>query len=188
MTHVQSPPRPESVAVPLATSVHRDLEVGRYDHVQQGAPWLRDLALEAARVAEVPIVAINLMKSTTQRTVAAVGVEVTLQARQHTLCHAIIDEGRTVHVADASADPRWAANPFVDGRWGRVRFYGSHPLVSPSGLVVGTLCVLDDHPRELAPAQVDALDALAARVVAELEESRLAALKAGVRRWSRTVA
>ena len=38
------------------------------------------------------------------------------------------------------------------------------------------------------PERVDALDALAARVVAELEESRLAALKAGIRSWSRTVA
>ena len=56
-----------------------------------------------------------------------------------------IARGERVHVADASLDERWADNPFVDGRWGRVRFYGAYPLLSPSGFAVGTLCVFDDR-------------------------------------------
>lgn len=186
MIRLESPPTPvvtPASTAALATRVHRDLEVGRYDHVPQGAPWLRDLAVEAARIAGVPSAAINLMKSTTQRTVAGVGVEPTLHARQHSLCGVIIDEARTVHVVDVSADERWARNPFVDGRWASIRFYGAHPLVSPSGLVVGTLCVFDDQRRELRASQVAELDDLAAQVVVELERSRLASLKAGVHRW-----
>lgn len=180
MIRAQSPSPQALARVPLATAVHRDLEVGRYDHVPQDAPWLRDLALEAARVASVPIAAINLMRSTTQRTVAAVGTDAGVHARAHALCDRVVDEGRTTHVADVSLDERWAHNPFVDGRWGRVRFYGGHPLLNPSGFVVGTLCVLDERPRELEAHQVMALDALAARVVAQLEESRLDALRATV--------
>ncbi|KQT94619.1 hypothetical protein ASG49_07180 [Marmoricola sp. Leaf446] len=171
--------------VPLATTVDRDQEVGRYNHVPQGAPWLQDLALRAARVADVPAAAINLMGSTTQRTVAAVGAEVTFHHRGDSMCGAIIDAGRTVHVADASVDERWADNPFVNGRWAHVRFYGAHPLVAPSGFVIGTLCVFDDHPRELPVATVARLDDLAAQVVTELETSRAAALRSGLDRWGR---
>lgn len=168
--------------VTLATSVHRDLEVGRYDHVPQGATWLRALADEAARIAQVPMATVNLMKSTTQRTVAAAGSEANLVERKDSMCDAIIDAGHRIHVADASTDERWAHNPFVDGRRGRIRFYGAHPLVSPTGFVVGTLCVLDLRPRELEPQQIAELDRLATRVTDELEESRLAALRAGIRR------
>ena len=186
MIRLESPPTAvvaPSTTASLATRVHRDLEVGRYDHVPQGAPWLHDIAVEAARVAGVAAAAVNLMKSTTQRTVAGVGLEPALHARQHSMCGAIIDEGRAVHVADVSADERWAHNPFVDGRWASIRFYGAHPLLSASGLAVGTLCVFDDQPRELLASQVAELDDLAAQVVAELERSRLASLKAGMHRW-----
>lgn len=172
--------------VPPASSFHRDLEVARYDHVPQGAPWLRAIVLEAARVAQVPAAALNLVKSTTQRTVAAVGTEATLHDRRDSMCGEIVDLGRTIHVEDASYDVRWADNPFVDGRWAAVRFYGSHPLVAPSGFAVGTLCVLDDRPRVLPEHCVDQLDRLAARAVTELEESRLAELKSGMYSWGRT--
>ncbi len=182
MIHMNSLHHSSRLPVTLGGTVHRDLEVGRYDHIPQGAPWLRALAEEAARIAQVPVAAINLMKSTTQRTVAAVGAEANLLERKDSMCDAIIDDGRRVHVADASMDERWAHNPFVDGRWGSIRFYGAHPLVSPSDFVVGTLCVLDGRPRELEPQQIAELDQLAARVTAELEESRLEALRAGVRR------
>lgn len=176
----QPPPFPEPRVETLAMSVRRDLEVGRYDHVPQRAVWLQAIALEAAQVAGASAASINLMKSTTQRTVAAVGADVTLSSRRDSMCAAIIDDGRTVHVSDVSLDSRWMNNPFVNGRWGNVRFYGAHPLINPAGFVIGTLCVRDEHPRELTPCQVQTLDALARRVVAELEDSRLAALKAGI--------
>lgn len=182
------PPVPPIVrVVPLSSSARRDLEVGRYDHVPQGAPWLRAIAMEAARVADVPAAAINLMKSTTQRTVAAVGLEPTVHDRRDSMCASIIEAGRAVHVADASLDERWAGNPFVDGRWSNIRFYGAHPLVAPSGLVVGTLCVFDSRPRELPASRVARLDELATQVVTELEHSRLAALKAGMHRWGKAI-
>lgn len=183
MIRVQSAVPPVVPVVPLAVSIHRDLEVSRYDHVPQGASWLQDIVAEAARVADVPAAVINLMKSTTQRTVAAVGAEPTFHDRKDSMCGRILEEGRTVHVADASLDERWARNPFVNGRWANVRFYGAHPLVAPSGLVIGTLCVFDQRPRELRAASIAELDELASLVVTQLEESRVAALRAGLRRW-----
>ena len=172
---------------PLGASVLRDLEVGRYDHVPQRAPWLEAIVAEAARIAAVPAAVVNLMKSTTQRTVVAVGAEPTVHDRRNSMCTAIIDDGRTVHVADASVDERWVDNPFVDGRWGNIRFYGAHPLLTGAGFAVGTLCVLDTQPRELSARQAAMLDDLASQVVEELEASRLASLKAGMSQWGRAV-
>ncbi|UQN10057.1 hypothetical protein [Deinococcus sp. QL22] len=47
--------------------------------------------------------------------------------------------------------------------------YAGAPLTSPSGYRIGTLCVLDDQPHPLTPADVAALQDLAALVVDELE-------------------
>ena len=157
----------------LDAAARRDPEVRRFDHVGTGVLWLKCLADQAARIAEVPAAAINLMKSSTQRTVAAVGIEVTVLDRKHSMCDAIIESGSRVHVADVSTDPRWSDNPFVNGTWGNIRFYGAHPLIAPSHFVIGTLCVFDSRPRQLEAHQVHKLDALAATIVDKLERSRV---------------
>ena len=46
------------------------------------------------------------------------------------------------------------------------------PLVTPRGYAVGTLCVVDQTPRELNLAQSDALRALGRAVVSQLELRR----------------
>lgn len=112
------------------TEMRRALEVARYDSVPDGCAELRSLAWQAARVADVPVAGINLMKASTQRTVVSVGADVTVLDRRDSLCGAAIDSAHWTHVRDASHDERWWRNPFVDGRWARVRFYGAHPLRS----------------------------------------------------------
>lgn len=161
--------------LPLAgREAERVREVSAYDALGPGSPRLLRLAQEAAAIAGTRVAVVNLIGGSVQRTVAAAGIEATLTPRVDSLCSRIIGERRTVHVADASQDPRFAGNPFVDGRRGSIRFYGGHPLVSSDGLVLGTLCVLDGRPRTLHPSQVEALDAVAAEVVAVLEDWRRA--------------
>jgi hypothetical protein len=46
------------------------------------------------------------------------------------------------------------------------------PLLSPEGLAIGTLCVIDRKPRELTPQQKDSLRELAKGVVLLLEIRR----------------
>ncbi|GAB3669202.1 hypothetical protein GCM10027596_41140 [Nocardioides korecus] len=153
-------------------SLHRGAAwnvVSRYQAVPAGMPQLRTLAEEAAALAQTPVAAINLITATVQRTLASVGTEVTILARRDSMCGAIVDGCRPVHVMDASMDERWATNPFVDGRWGNVRFYGGHPLVSREGFPVGTLCVLDERPRRLDAWRTVALENLARRVVHQLD-------------------
>ena len=137
-----------------------------------GKPPSRDLqALVelAAQVCDVPTAAINMITATEQHQVAAAGFDRSICAREDSMCAAVLGEPLPVVVADASADPRFADNPFVTGSLGQVRFYASAPLVTPAGVTVGRLCVFDDEPRVLSVRQHGALLALADRVLDVLE-------------------
>ena len=76
-------------------------------------------------------------------------------------------------VPDARLDARFATNPFVTGDIASVRFYASSPLVTPTGVPIGTLCVFDDVPRGLSASGARALEVLAEQVVDVLELRRL---------------
>ena len=99
------------------------------------------------------------------------GLEATQTSREVSFCaHAILRSDLLV-VPDASADPRFSANPLVTGP-PHFRFYAGAPLVMPDGHVLGTLCVIDQVPRQLSPEQADALRTLSHQVVSELELRR----------------
>jgi GAF domain-containing protein len=83
--------------------------------------------------------------------------------------HAILDREPLV-VGDATQDPRFADNPMVLGE-PHVRFYAGVPLYSVDRMPIGTLCVLDRVPRELAPDDLDLLRDLA-RMVEQLIHHR----------------
>jgi len=71
--------------------------------------------------------------------------------REHLLgsglyCEQVIKSREPLHVPDALSDPRWADNP--DIKLSMIAYHG-HPILSPDGGVFGTICVLDEKPREL---------------------------------------
>ena len=84
------------------------------------------------------------------------------------LCASAILSDTTWVVNDARVDPRTLANPLVAGEFG-LQFYAGSPLHTQDGFNLGTLCVIDKHPRELTQEQLRVLDDLAALVVDELE-------------------
>ena len=127
------------------------------------------LADVAAQVARVPMATINLITATEQHQVATVGFEASICAREDSMCNAVFEHGEPVVVPDAREDPRFRDNPFVTGAIGKVRFYATHPLTTPQGVPIGTLCVFDEQPRTLDAQQRQALGSLADRVVDLLE-------------------
>ena len=101
------------------------------------------------------------------------GLDATETCRRHSFCgHTIASEAIMV-VADASADPRFAANPLVTGA-PHIRFYAGAPLVLASGHRIGTLCVIDPAPRDgFTTREADILSLMASQVVALLESRRI---------------
>jgi len=71
-------------------------------------------------------------------------------------------------VPDAANDRRFADAPrAIDGA--PIRFYAGAALVTSEGDAVGTLCVIDQQPRQLTEDQQSALWALSRQVVAQVE-------------------
>lgn len=123
----------------------------------------------AAKLCGVPFSAVNIVTPEQQVQLAAAGLEPGLCAREDSMCAKVFQQGQTTVVPDASADPRFAANPFVTGEIARVRFYASSPLQTASGFALGSLCVFSNAPAMISAEQIAMLDALAAQVVEVLE-------------------
>jgi signal transduction histidine kinase len=119
----------------------------------------------AARIADVPFAAVNIITDTEQHQVATVGFEATVCSSEDAMCAVTVRAGVPIAVSDASQDPRFARNRFVTGESGQVRYYAAHPLVSKEGVPFGTLCVYDEQPRDLDAGQLAGLAALAERTV-----------------------
>jgi PAS domain S-box-containing protein len=134
-------------------------------------PAFDDLTRLASQVCDAPMAMLSLVDAERQWFKSRVAVPVEETSRDISFCaHAI--GGRDIfEVPDASADPRFEDNPYVVGESG-IRFYAGAPLLTPDGHALGTLCVMDQRPRTLSPAQTDALRALSRQVVAQLELRR----------------
>ncbi len=97
---------------------------------------------------------------------AKVGLDLLEAPRDTSFCRLTIEDGGTLVVEDASADPRFTTNPWVVDDPG-LRFYAGHPLAA-GGHRVGTLCLVDNRAREFGPADRALLRDLAAWVEEEL--------------------
>ncbi|HYF63265.1 MAG TPA: PAS domain S-box protein, partial [Herpetosiphonaceae bacterium] len=129
-----------------------------------------DLVALAAQICRTPEARITLIDGEHQWGLCE-GVFARLGRSAGTFCSHAILQHEPLIVPDARADPRFAASPPVSGA-PFVRFYAGAPLISPSGVALGTLCVSDSVPRSLDDQQRDALVRLGRQAVALLELRR----------------
>ena len=129
----------------------------------------------AASLFRVPIAIVSLVDHDRIWFKSHRGLEAQQVGRDAGLCASAILSPDVYHLRDALHDSRALANPLVAGSLG-LRFYAAAPLRTHDGFNLGTLCVIDRQPRELAPAEAEMLTKLAALVMDQME-LRLAARK-----------
>lgn len=123
----------------------------------------------AARVAGVPYAAVNLFTTTMQHHAATVGFEAATLPLAEVPCKVVLDSGQPYQIDDARRDPHLADIASVTGPIASIRYYAAHPLRTPAGVLIGTLCVFDEEVHETSVEAATALGQLADRVVDVLE-------------------
>lgn len=130
------------------------------------------LAKAAALLCDTPIALISLIDSDRQWFKANVGLTGVLETpREPAFCAHAIEGTALFEVPDATADPRFAANPLVTAE-PEIRFYAGMPLSLGDGSRVGMLCVIDRKPRTLTTLQCEVLGHLGAVAARAMEGRR----------------
>ena len=124
------------------------------------------------RVFEAPIVLVSLIDAQRQWFKSCIGLSVRETPRDISFCGHAVAEDQMLVIPDAMADPRFADNPLVIGA-PHIRFYAGRPVRNLAGYAVGTLCVIDQKPREFDQAEQELLDDLASWVESGFREREL---------------
>ncbi|MBW4672475.1 MAG: GAF domain-containing protein [Desmonostoc geniculatum HA4340-LM1] len=130
-----------------------------------------NLAQLAAFICNTSISLVNFIDENRQWFKAKVGLNVSEMPRSVGLSYLCQERRNVVVVPDTLADEKLTKNAVVIG-YPYVRFYAGVPLITPRGDMLGTLCVIDQVPKELSQKQVEALVALSRLVIDQLELRR----------------
>ena len=157
---MQAPPLPPNETERIA-ALERLLA-----HVECGDQRCRQIVEYAAAEFDVPTCLFTVVGAQHQQFLAQVGMTQTSTPRDVSFCgHAILRPELMV-VQDALQDPRFVGNPLVTGN-PNIRFYAGAPLFV-DGHSVGTLCIIDSRPRELAPEDIAVLEGLRDKLARDL--------------------
>lgn len=161
---------------PTPDNEAKRLEALRQYHIMDTPPeaLYDDIVRVASHLCDTPIATVTMVDGTRQWFKAQVGLSASEGPREEAFCAYTICQSGTMLVNDAQQDERFATNPLVTGA-PHIRFYAGVPLRTADGEALGSLCVIDRRPRQLTPAQTEALEALGRQVMAHIEARRVAA-------------
>jgi signal transduction histidine kinase len=126
----------------------------------------------ASYICKTPISLISLIDDKRQWFKSKQGLSVNETAKEIAFCaHAINKPDEVFIIPDSRKDDRFHDNPLVTAA-PFVIFYAGVPLKSDKGLPLGTLCIIDNIPRELEKEQIEALQFLANQVSRLLDKRK----------------
>ena len=129
----------------------------------------------AKRMFGVQISLVSMVDSGRQWFKSVQGLDVSETPRDISFCgHAILGDDLFL-VPNAREDERFRDNPLVTDD-PNIRFYAGCPLRVASGHKMGTLCLIDDKPRELDEEEKELLKDLAVMAEQEIAALQLATL------------
>ena len=120
----------------------------------------------AAQMLNAPIALVSLVDEDRQFFKSGLGVEERETPLSHSFCQHAIARREPLVVDDAREHPILKDNPAVR-EMGAIAYAGV-PLIDPGGQALGTLCVLDNRPRQWSSHQVELLADLAESVMSEI--------------------
>ncbi|MFT3765032.1 MAG: protein kinase [Minicystis sp.] len=142
--------------------------------VDDGPPdaALQRLVEDVAREMRVPVAMVSLILRDRQWFKAHTGVTGRLleergSPKEGAFCRHVVESGAPLVVPDARNHPMFGAYPLVED--GTVGSYAGAPLTTPTGEVLGTLCIIDHQKNAIGRDKIDDLVILARRVAGELE-------------------
>ncbi|WP_159803525.1 GAF domain-containing protein [Arthrobacter zhaoguopingii] len=89
--------------------------------------------------------------------------------RDIALCSETIRRAGPLIINDTLNDPLFKNNPLVTGE-PRIRFYAGYPLIGSGGWAVGTLCIIDQNPRNFTVEDQQVLRDLAEDAQREIDD------------------
>jgi diguanylate cyclase len=130
-----------------------------------------DLGEIARCIAGTPIGLISLVDKNRQWFKTCLGLGTKETPRSISFCGHTILNKQALIIPDTLQNPDFVDNPLVVGE-PYIRFYAGFPLVSNSGLSIGTICVISPSPQTLNPSQQIGLNLLAKQVISVMEHRR----------------
>jgi GAF domain-containing protein len=158
---------------PIPLNEHARLELLRQYGVLDTAaePVFDEITKRAAEICQTPISLLTFVDRDRTWFKSNTGLELREIPRDASFCAHAICQHEPYVAPDLLADERFSRNPLVTQK-PHLRFYAGIPLLSPEGLALGTLCVIDRKPRELTAEQLDQLKDLANGAILLLEVRR----------------
>jgi GAF domain-containing protein len=143
---------------------------GRIGRVEN--PDLDRIAGVVRRVLDVPVAMVSLVDDNGQHVLSCPGL--TGGAGEsfplsRSICRHAVERHAPLAIVDAREEPLLA--DLVPTPGAEVVAYLGAPLVDADGHALGSLCAIDDHPRQWTRDQVDLMETLATSVVAELQRT-----------------
>jgi len=127
----------------------------------------------AQRLLDVPVALFSLVEENRIWFKSRQGLESSEMPRHGALCDYALQCETVFVVEDATKDARFRDNPVVTDAPG-VRFYAGCPVSAPNGSRLGTLCILDTEPRQIAPQDSDSMKELGRMIEDELSSLTMA--------------